>query len=144
MAGFADSPLAVTPYGTGTPVAAQAPPDDPPAEARYLDPATRDYERGTDGAYLRMPKTRQRVLLALTTLRDSSTVMLGKGLKLPLRMGPAWAHQAEIAVRAELAPLVADGSIRIDRVTVSRNVGRARILVDYVDLVTRQRDTVIT
>ena len=144
MAGFANSPFAVTPFGTGPPAIAQAPPSNPPREARYLNPATRDYEQDGEGEYKRMPITRQRVLLALTTLFNSSSVLVNKGLKLPKKMDRHYDQRVRVAVQNELAFLVKEGAAKLDGVTVERpSVGRARIRVDFIDLATRERDSVV-
>jgi hypothetical protein len=144
MAGFANSPLGITPFGTGTPAVAQAPPANPPEGARYLNPATRDYERDDEGEYKRMPVTRQRVLLALTTLFNSSSVLVNQGLKLPKKMDVHFEQRVRVAVQNELAFLVSEGAMRLDGVTVERTtIGRARIKVDFTDLATRERDSVV-
>lgn len=144
MAGFGNSPFGITPFGTGTPAVAQAPPESPPEGARYLNPSTRDYEQGSDGEYKRMPITRQRVLLALTTLYNSSSVLIGQGLKLPRKMDRHFEQRARVAVETVLRPLVLERAIRLDGVAVERtSTGRARIRVDFTDLATRQRDSVV-
>lgn len=143
MAGFANSPLVVTPYGTGTPDAATAPPSDSPTGARYLDPWTKDYVYATDGEYERMPITRQRVLLAVGTLARSSTVD-PRGLDAPKKMDATWDRRMRIAVLAAIRPLVEDGSLILHAVLVDRdtNPGRATVTIDYTDKTTGQRDGV--
>lgn len=145
MAGFANSPFAITPFGTGTPVVAQAPPENAPDGARYLNPASRDYEQGDDGEYLRMPSTRQRVLLAVMTELGSMSVAPNDGLRLPKKMNEHFERKAAIEVRRVLQPMIREGALRLDAVTTVERVstGRARIRIDFTDLATRQRDSLV-
>lgn len=144
MSGFGNSSWSITPFGTGTPAVAQAPPTSAPVEARYVNPATKDYEQDGEGEYKRMPKTRQRVLLAVTTLFNSSSVLVGEGLQLPKKMDRHFDQRMRVAVQSVLAFLIKERAIRLDGVTVERPpVGRANTRIDYTDLATRQRDSVV-
>lgn len=143
MPGFIGSPFAVPPFGAGTPAEAPAPPERSPSGARFIDGATGDYARGDDGEYLRMPATRQRVLLALTTLQDSSTVMPDEGLRMPRKIGDGFEHQARNAIKAALAPLVSEGAIHIDAIAFDRErPGRVGATVVYTDLASGAQDSV--
>ena len=93
-------PFGTGPMGLGTPVTASLPPKGP-AGSRYIHPATKDYERDpTTGQLKQMPKVRQQVLLALTTLLGSASTLDGFGIRLPRKQGGvpsllAWLKGAE-------------------------------------------------
>lgn len=141
MAGFGTMPAGFGPFGLGTPPA--------PAEAptggggtRFIDPATKDYTiDSSTGQYGQAPSSRQRVVLALTTLFESSGVP-GFGIKLPKRMGDTFEAECKSAVASALRLMTEiEKSIRVDAVTVERGRGgRARVTVAWTDLLTGQRD----
>lgn len=144
MSGLGNSPIGLTtPFGLGTPDAALAPPTIAPQEARWIDPVAKDYVVGPDGEYLRMPRLRQRVLLALGTILGSSSVQPTAGLKLTDRIDANYERRTQFAVKSALAFLVASGELRVDSVTVTEDrPGRTTTLVAYTDLLTGEPDTV--
>jgi len=126
-----------TPFGIGTPDEAAAPPTIAPQAARFLDPLTRDYTVGSDGEYLRMPSLRQRVELALGTLKASSSVQPTAGLTLPDKIDGNYERRVRFAVNSALAFLVKSGELRIDAVTLLESrPGRSDIRVAFTDLLT--------
>lgn len=137
MAGFGSAPGGTSPFGLGTPAAAVVPPNGP-SGSRYIDPIVRDYAVDpVTGHFKQMPGTRQRVLLALMTIRNSSGIP-GFGVRMPTRMGDAFENQAKQAVRQALRHMSEiEKSIRIDDIVVERGLGgRARVTVVFTDLVT--------
>lgn len=145
MAGFGSMPAGSSPFGLGTPAAAVEPPDGP-SGSRYLNPITRDYEvDATTGHFKQMPGTRQRVLIALLTLRNSSG-LAGFGVRMPTRMGDAFETQSKQAVRQALQHMTeVEKSMRIDDIVVERGIGgRSRVTVVFTDLVTGDQDRVRT
>ena len=120
------------------------PPPDAPENARYLDYLTSDYRVGDDGEVERMPITRHRVLLALATLRGSSTVLQDFGVRLPGVIGLNDEADTRIAVETALQHLIEEGAIVLNSVTVEHGnpIGRSAIKVDYTDTATNERDAV--
>lgn len=141
--GFGTSAVGLSPFGVGTPATASEPPD-PARGAAFIDPRTRDYVVGADGELERMPPTRQRVLLALLHLRDSSSID-PDGTALPRQINRFYRRRSEIEIRRRLAPLVRDGSLRIDGIDVELSgFGGATHLVRYTDLLTGEDEEVRT
>lgn len=136
------TPTIVAPFGTGAPATGAPLPTRPVAGARFIDPITKDYVYEADGSYQRMPTTRQRVLLAVTTVFQSSSV-LPDGIKMPRRMGSSWEQKAKVEVERVLRPIIRDGSMKLHGVIVERvtPIGRSRITIAYTDLATGQRDS---
>lgn len=135
------------PFGVGTPATAEAPPTKAPVNAAFIDYRTRDYVIDAEGAIARMPITRQRVLLALSTLLGSSSVQPEAGLALPRRIDESYPQRAKAAILQALAFLVPnDIAISSDDIEVDTTsiVGRVQIAVSYVDLHTGQPDQVTT
>jgi hypothetical protein len=143
VAGFGVSPLGGFPCGFSPPMTADDPPD-PPENARFLDYLTSDYVVGDDGEVERMPITRQRVLLALATRLESSTVLRDFGAQLPGVIGPNDENDVRIAVETALRHLIAEGALVLNSVTVDHGnpIGRSAITVDYTDTATNERDAV--
>lgn len=143
MSGLGDSSIGLdTPFGIGTPDDATPPPTLAPQGARFLDPLTKDYSVGSDGEYLRMPTLRQRVLIALSTVKASSSVQQTAGLALPNVIDANYERRAQFSVKSALSFLVAAGEIRIDAVTVAfPRPGRDEITVAYTDLLTGEMDS---
>jgi len=134
------------PAGLGTPVTSSAPPDGP-AGSRWINSATKDYEQDTaTGQLKQMPKTRQQVLLAVTTLRRSASTLDWFGIRTPRKMGDRFQAEAEQAVRAALRHLTdAQKVIRLDSVKAEHGSGgRGRITVSFTDTATGLRDSVST
>lgn len=146
MAGFGIMGAGTGPMGLGTPVSASLPPDGP-AGCRYLNPASKDYEQDpTTGQHKQMPKVRQQVLLALTTLLGSATTLQGFGIRLPRKMGDRFQAETEVSVRAALRHLTdTQRVIRIDSIKAEHGRGgRARITVSWTDATTGKRADPLT
>lgn len=141
MAGFGTAPIGSTPFGFGTPVAATPPPSVVPEAANYVNFRTRDYEVDGENELRRMPISRHRVLMLLSTRLGSAAHLPTIGLRLPSKIGQSFQQEVDQAVRDALAPIGAD--IRIDGVTaVTTIVGRAEITVSFTDLTTGNSETV--
>lgn len=117
------------------------------ALCRYLDGYSGDYRiDATTGHLAGMPVVRQRVLLAIMTVRGSSSVLPTFGMRHPpkIEASTTWAMQAE--VRSALSSMVDRHEIRIDQIDVEQveGSGRIRVTVDYTDLTTGQADKVST
>jgi hypothetical protein len=112
------------------------------AGSRYLNPATGDYQIDpTTEHFAQMPKTRQRVLLALLTRRNSSAVD-NFGKRAAKRMGETFEVEERAHVAEALHHLTeVEKVIRVNRVDVERGTGgRARTTVHYTDLVSGEPD----
>jgi phage baseplate assembly protein W len=132
--------LGSTPFGAGTPAEAIAPSDDSPELSNFIDPRTGDYVVNEDGSYQRMPITRQRVMMLVST-RLGSAVEQDIGIKLPEKIDQSFPQRVREAVLEALLPIGED--IRIDSVTTNViGTGRADITVAYTDLTTGNSDTV--
>lgn len=144
MSGFATSPFAITPFGAGTPAVAVAPPENPPAGSRFINPLTRDYERATDGSFRRSPTVRHRLLLAVTTAFRSSSVLRDFGIRKPNKIGTGFAQQMTNAVELAAAHLVREGVMTLDGVTVVvQRPGRAQTTIAFTDLTTGNQDELV-
>jgi hypothetical protein len=142
MAGFGLMPMGTGPVGLGTPVSGTAPPEGP-AGVRWLNPATKDYEQDpTTGQLKQMPKVRQQVLLAVTTLLGSATTLGTFGIRVPRKMGDRFQAEATNSVRLALRHLTdTQRVIRLDSVTaVHGRGGRAQITINWTDLLTGKPD----
>jgi hypothetical protein len=135
--GFGTSPAGTFPAGFAAAAEAAAPPDPSPF-VRAIDPASRDYTiDATTRAFTRTTATRQRVQLALSTLRESSTVQRDWGVLAPRKMSRSFEQEADASVREALAALVRDGSIEIVTVGTKRGTGgRAQAVVTFRDRTT--------
>lgn len=144
MAGFGLTPIGLTPFGLGTPEGTQAPPDTKPEGARFINYRTKDYERAANGELKRMPVTRHRVQMVLSTTLGSSSVLSELGIKLPDRIDSRYPQLAEQAIRKGFKRMVDRKEIRILFVRISRtdNPGRVDHVVGYMDLSTGNSDTV--
>jgi hypothetical protein len=143
VAGFGSMSLGSGPFGLGTPVTGEDPPDGA-AGSRYIDPVSRDYAQDPATKQLKqMPGTRQRVLLALMTLERSSSALPTFGIRLPKKMGETYDAQMKNAVRAALRQLTeVEQVVRIDGIVVERGLGgRSRTTVAYTDLETLTQDS---
>lgn len=143
--GFGSSAFGTFAFGVGVPAALTATPL-PEAGSRFINPRTRDFEVDSNTEQLaQMPKTRQRVLLAVTTVRSSSTAIPGMGLAMPDRIGGAFETQTRFAYRSALAHLTREESpvIQIDDIKVEvYAVGKVLVTISYTDLATGEPDTV--
>jgi len=144
MSGLGDSPVGLsTPFGVGVPDEAVAPPTVAPEQARFIDPISRDYVVADDGEYQRMPRLRQRVLLALTTEQGSSSVLQQFGFNPPNRIDTTFERRATNSVQSALAFLITAKELHLDAVSVALpRPGRVRLSVSYTDLLTGKADTV--
>lgn len=143
MAGFADSPFSLTPFGLGTPAEATEPPDVPHG-ARYLDPRTKDYVVGGDGEYQRMPAVMQQVLIAVSTVVGSSTVERKRGIRRPMKVTQNYDAEFRIAVLNALRFLIDAQKIR-DVATQVEHVrpGRATHTISYFDMTLDREQSVV-
>ena len=147
MSGFGTCTIGQTPFGYGDPTEVSAPIDNLQADtARYLNPLTKDWQIDSDtGEYARMPAIRQRVLLALTTIKGSAMGLPDFGVELPKVMDAAFDRRVAASVRLALYQLSdVEKVIRIDGVEVERTTIRATVTVSYTDLTTGQPDSVST
>ena len=143
--GFGVMPFGLGPFGLETP-------DDPPtpptgtAGSRYINPATGDYEVDeTTGQLKQMPRTRQRVLLALITMRRTVPTAPRFGANLPRKMGTSFEVEVRQSVALALQHLVNERAIDLQQIVVERGRNsRARVTVNYIDLDTDEPDFVET
>lgn len=136
MAGFGTMALGSGPFGYGTPVSATEPPTANTAGVRFLNPQTGDFEQNSDTRnWKQMPRSRQKVLLALKTVRGSSSALPEFGIAAPKKMGDQFEAQMRDAVRVALAHLTdVQKVIRIDDIIVEKGAGgRSRTTVVYTD-----------
>lgn len=119
------------PFGLGTPVAVPAATTNVlkdalgvPQGSRYINPVTRDYAYDTDGNAVGMNSVQQRVQLAVSTDRGTSTARdLGNRLKTIQRITDGFSKEVDTMVRECVADLLADGSITIEAIRVERLSG---------------------
>lgn len=142
MAGFGTSPYGTSPYGFGSVDEASEQASNP-FGSRFLDPATRDYRfDSSTGQFGQMPPLRQRVLLTLMTVLNSSAVA-GFGTKLPKKIDRTFVESTKQMVRVALRYLTdTERVMRIDAIEVRTGGWRAEITVSYTDLETGVRDEV--
>lgn len=136
MAGFGTMAFGTGPFGLGTPTTSTAPPDPSGAGSRYINPATRDYQQDSTTLQLaQMPGLRQRVLLAVMTLRTSSTALPTFGISIPRKVTPSFVAEVQASVRASLRQMTeVERVIRIDGITVEIGAsGRQRVTISYTD-----------
>lgn len=146
MAAFGTMPAGTGPFGVGTPTAAAVPPTGN-AGSRYINPATRDYEQDSTTLQLaQMPALRQRVLIALTTIKTSSSALPDFGIVLPPKVTPSYESEIKASVRSSLAHLTdVERVMRIDGMTVEIGAsGRQRVTVQYTDISTGVSESVTT
>lgn len=140
MAGWIGSSFAVTPFGAGTPATATAPPVVPTLTAPYIDPRTRDYAAQTDGELSRMPRVRQQMLIAVTTLLGSMSNNQPFGIQLPSKVDENIQRRMDIQVRLACKHVV---DARISAVTTEvTGTGRVVTTVSYTDITTGLPDQV--
>jgi phage baseplate assembly protein W len=139
-------PAGSGPFGLGTPATSEPPPTGP-AGSRYLNPATRDFEVDqVTGQFAQMPPVRQRVLLALITIRGSSSVLPSFGVHVPPKMNELFEAQVRNSVASALRQLTdVEQVIRVDRIDVERGTGgRALITVSYTNLQSGEEEEPVT
>ncbi len=141
------APLGVFPLGYGEATAAPEPPD-PSAStlSRYINPGSKSYEVDpTTGHLAQMPGTRQRVLIALSSVAGASTVLRELGVRFGGKIDSSIERRMQGEVRFALRHLIAERAIRIERIDVAkRSTGRVRVTVTYTDLLTGQRGQQVT
>ncbi len=141
--GFAEAPFGTAAFALGTPAEPGAAPA-PSNGSRFLNPRTRDWEIDPDTSqHAQMPAARQRVLLALLTVRGSATSAPGFGFKPPSKIGPRFEAETRNAVRVALAHLTREDApaIEIQDIAVQKIApGRVLLTVSYVDLATGEED----
>lgn len=145
--GYGLAPLGSSQFGSGEELEVVLPPpgvfssklDGARFGGRAIDPVTRKYVLGDHGRVLGMPKTKQRVQLAVMTVSDSSA-QLGLGLALKVRrFGGSWKADVRDAYTQALASLVEEGAIEILSITPER-VGSngALVATRWRDLATQE------
>lgn len=145
MAGFADSPFAVTPFGAGTPATATAPPSKAATGAAYIDPIAKQYVLDDEGELERMPEVRQQMLLAVTTLVESSSAEPGRGVRLSKKITDDSPRQNDVAVRSACAHITDAKRAVIKNVkTETTSSGLAQITISYDDLTLGTTDNRLT
>lgn len=137
--GFGTSPMGTMAFGGGTPTTGSAPPSLSRA-SRYINPYTHDYEfDAVSRGFRRMPSVRQRVQLALGTIRGSSTVSQNWGITMPRKIGNQFAAEVEAAVRQALSQMTdVEKVLRVDKVDVRAYHMRSEVVVWYTDLTTKK------
>lgn len=134
------------PFENG-PLSFEAPPTRAPVTARYLNPATGDYERESDGEYVGMPPVRQRVLLALKTIAGSAwpNPSFGNPLLRIQKIDQHFEARARSGVLTALRQLLAiEKVIRVEAITFRRvNSGHVEVTVQYIDLTTGLPDRAV-
>lgn len=146
MAGFGLDSFGLAAFGLGTPNEAPVQPVGS-IGSRYINPISGDYEiDGVTGHLKQMPGTRQRVMLALTTLKTSATVVPRFGIRLPRKMGTAFEFEVKQAIRLALMHLTDfEQVIQVDDIIVERGRNsRAMATVVYTDLETDEADQRVT
>jgi hypothetical protein len=123
-----------TPYGVGTTTDDTAAPTLPADKAAYLDPVTKDYATDDDGELQRMPITRQRVYLALATV------------KWPPRIGADFVQNIKTTAQLALQFLIDEQAIDLVNVSAADRAdgvtGRAQVVVEYFDISEGEPDQV--
>lgn len=131
------APLGTTPFGYGEIATYDEPPGLPTSLVRKIDVLSRDYVIDEDAReFERMPKAKQRIYLALLTLRGSSPALPRMGVSLPKKLDASSPRRIQASVRDALRQLVNDGSIIIRRIDVAihpENASRTIVGIEYFD-----------
>lgn len=133
-----------SPFGPAIPTSAVVPKRETKL-SRWIDPKTGLYSVDEDtGLYKTMPSARQRVMLALLTVRGSSSVLPDLGTERPKKLGGSWPEEQRAEVRRALRQLSdVEKTIRIDRIDVSIDgPGRGTTTVVYTDIESGVEDEV--
>lgn len=141
--GFGLDAFGTAPFGIGTPVAAQPLPTGP-AGSRYIGSVSGDYQVGPGGQLAQMPPLRQRVLLAVRTVKRSATLTPGLGIKMPTKLDGKTVVNVTNAVRSALYRLTdVERVMRVDAILVQKRPGgRVDVIVSFTDLTSGVDDTV--
>lgn len=152
MTGFGNSAMGTSPFGVGTPITSAEPPTAlvraglARPGCRYLDPRTRDYVHDDNTRQLaQMPPVRQRVLLALLTLKGSSTVLPRMGVAMPRKISESFDTEVRHAVLAALYQLTTVERVaRVNAIRAERlsPAGRVLVEVEFTDLTNDEDDRV--
>ncbi len=143
MPGLGTVSIGSTPFGIGTPVSVAAPPSGTAVGVRFLNPITRDYQQDPDTLHLaQMPILRQRVYLAMMTIKRSATAVPGFGILLPPKLAASWRADVSSAVRTALRRLTdVERIMRIESIGLTKSPGgRVLAIVKFVDLDTGESD----
>lgn len=144
MAGFGTMPFGLGPFGIGTPATGTAPPTGA-AGSRYIDPRSGDFLQDSTSKQLgQMPPVRQRVLLAIATLRKSSTALPPFGIVLPRKVSSTYEAELEASIRSSLRQMTeVEKVLRIDSIVIERgSLGRTQFTLAYTDITTGESDRV--
>lgn len=136
-----------TPFGSGTPATASAPPLPPAALSRYINPGSKDYEIDpVTKQFKKMPPVRQRMLLIMATNRGSSSVLPNLGIRRPKKIDQTFDRRMRNEIRAAYRQLTdVEKVARIDDILIDpRSGGRPIITIVYTDLTTLTEDQRIT
>lgn len=138
-------PCAVSPAGGFTPAeTAEAPKTT--TGRRYINARTGDYAIDPDTRnWAQMPSVRQQIVIALGTVRGSSTAMPRLGSRNPRKIRQSIQAEIENDVRTALAHLLRedDPKITLDAVLVQRTgTNRLEKTIVYTDLTTGEEDDV--
>ena len=146
MSGAGIQPAGLSPAGVGTPAIGTANAgtvmrnvtDGTIANARSIDPGTRQYVFDVNGRVTGVSSTRQLVQLAVsTTLGSSAVKQLGTDISRVDRITENFARRVSDVFSNALAPLVARKLIAINSIDVQQVQGsRAYALIKWTDLST--------
>lgn len=126
-----------TPLGHGQEVPATNPSPIVSTLSRYINPATKSYEIDPDTGHLaQMPPVRQRVLIALSAVKGSSSVLPNLGIRRGGAVTARTENRLQHEVRGALREMVEEGVLRIERIFMEElpGLGRIRLTVQYTDL----------
>jgi hypothetical protein len=132
--GFGTSTAGLCPVGLYDVTEPTAPPK-PSEFSRFLGTDGQYVIDGVSGGFARMPRLKQRIVLAVATVLGSSTVQPDWGLKIPAKMTATFDAQVAVAIRKALRRLTdVERLMLITDIRVERDTWRARATVVYVDL----------
>lgn len=143
--GFGIMHAGVSPYGLLEPAESDVQPI-VLGEARYIDPETKDHVLDEDGNYLQTSGTRSRVLLALTTTLNSSSVLpgLGHDLKSITKLDSTAEKRLKSKVLQALRQLIeVEKAIAVDSILVTILSGKVEITVSFRDLISNEPDVAL-
>lgn len=133
MVGFGTLPFGLGHYGVG---AVPATPDAPAAATgvAFID-QNGDYQTNGTGDLVKTTPTAQRAMLLLRTEVGSVIADSALGLSRQDAIDASWEYRMRRAIERALSPMVEDGTIRIDAITISLPLQfRASIVVEYTVL----------
>lgn len=139
------TPLGYAPFGMPAITAAPIPPPPNKILSRYINPKTKDYQVGPTGELATMPVVRQKMLIALTTVKDSSTTLPEFGNNPPVKIDENYALAMADSVRVATKHIIDAQEARIDSVNIETfgvNRNTPIVIVSYTDLTTGQNDRI--